>query len=277
VGGLLFVKSFEYSSYAEGMLVLSKDAHIRAGMNGFIRQVHVEAGQEVQQGDFLFQLENPEIRARRAIIEARLQELQAKFSQALNTDRLQAAIFKIDLQGLEIELADLQRQESELTIISGLTGRFAVQTPDSLGRYAEKGDVLGYIVDLSRVEAQVLVTQEQFEQINQSTRAIELRLASDPSRVIQGELIQAVPLAFNQLPNRLFGSQAGGRIAVDARDPAGLTTMEPVFQLDLHMAVDSDQDYLGQRLAVRFVHFRAPVASRMLDFLRGQLITRFGF
>lgn len=278
VTGLLFVKPFEYSSYAQGMVVIPKDARVRAGVDGFVRQVMVENGQWVKPGETLFHLENHEISARIRIIEAKQLELKARYNHALNADRLQAAILKIERQALQAEFDELQRQNNELEVISVTSGRFTTHQPsDPTGRYVAKGDVLGYVLDLSRVEARVVITQEQLDQIRRNTRYIEVRLASEPSRVLRGELLQAVPLAIKQLPSRMFGSQGGGRIPVDARDPTGLTAMDPVFQLDIGLPVRPRGDYLGRSLVVRFVHFREPLADRTFDFLRGQLLKRFGF
>lgn len=275
---LLFVKPFEYSSYAQGMVVIPRDARVRAGVDGFVQQVLVENGQWVNPGEILFKLTNHEISARIRIIEARQLELRARHSNALNSDRLQADILKIELQALEAEFDELQRQNKELAVISVTSGEFAVQEPsDPIGRFVEKGDLLGYVVDLSRVEARVVITQEQLDQIRHKTRYIEVRFASEPSRLLRGELLQAIPLAIQQLPNRMLGSQGGGRIPVDARDPTGLTTMDPVFQLDIGLPVRPQGRYLGQSLVVRFVHFQEPVAHRVFGFLRGQLLKRFSF
>jgi len=120
-----------------------------------------------------------------------------------------------------------------------------------------------------------VITQEQLDRIRHNTRQIEVRLASEPYRVLNGELLQSVPGAINQLRNRRFGSQGGGRIPVDARDTTGLTTMEPVFQLDIGLPVRSQGNYLGQSLVVRFVHLREPLAYRLFDLLRGQFLRRF--
>jgi putative peptide zinc metalloprotease protein len=275
---LLFVKPIEYSSYAEGIFVVPKDAHVRSGVDGFVQQVMVENGQWVKPGDALFQLVNHELNAKIRIIEAREVELQARYSRSLNSDRLQAEILKIELQALQDEFDELQRQSNELDVISDTSGRFAAQQPSDLtGRFVAKGDILGYVVDLNRVEARVVITQDQLDQIRRNTRYIEIRLASEPSRLLRGELVQTVPRATMQLPTRTLGSQGGGRIPVDARDPTGLTTMEPVFQLDIGLPIRPQGGYLGQSLAVRFVHLREPVAQRIFGLLRGQILKRFSF
>jgi putative peptide zinc metalloprotease protein len=276
--GLIFVKPFEHSSYAEGMVVIPRDAHVRSGVNGFVVQVSVENGQWVKPGDTLFRLENHELSARIRIIEARKTELEARYSSSLQDDRLQADIHKIELQALRAEFDELQRQSNELDVISNTDGRFAMLQPsDTTGRYVAKGDVLGYVIDLKRVEARVVITQSQLDQIRHKTRYIEVRLTSEPNRILRGELLQSVPLAIKQLPARMLGSQAGGRIPVDARDPTGLKTIEPVFQLDIGLPVRSRGDYLGQSLVVRFVHLREPVAQRIFGLLRGQILKRFSF
>jgi putative peptide zinc metalloprotease protein len=278
LAGLVFVKPFEYSSYAEGMVVIPRDAHVRSGVDGFVQQVMKQDGQWVKPGDSLFQLENHELSARIRIIEARKSELQARYNSSLQEDRLEADILKIELQALQAEFDELQRQSNELDIISDQSGRFAMQQPsDPTGRYVAKGDILGYVVDLKHVEARVVITQDQLDRIRHNTRYIEVRLASEPDQVLRGELLQTVPLAIKQLPARVFGSQGGGRIPVDARDPTGLTTIEPVFQLDIGLPARSRGDYLGQSLVVRFVHLREPVAQRVFGYFRGQLLKRFSF
>ena len=273
---LLFVRSFEYSSFAEGIIVLPKDAHIRAGIDGFVVDVLVENGHWVEPGELLFRLENREISARINIAKARQQEQRARHSHALSMNNLEAAILKLELQKIEAELDELQRQNGEMDVLSLKSGRFTtIQASDPTGQYVAKGDLLGYVVDLSRVQARVVITQEQLDQVSHNTRYIEVRLASEASRLLQGGLLQAVPLAIKQLPNRMLGSQSGGRIPVDARDQDGLMTIDPVFQLDIELPARSQGDYLGQSLVVRFVHFREPIVNRLYQMLRGQVLDRF--
>ncbi|MEO2176203.1 MAG: efflux RND transporter periplasmic adaptor subunit [bacterium] len=273
---LLFARSFEHSSFAEGIVVVPKDSHIRAGINGFVRQVLVENGQWVEVGELLFRLENREISARINIAKARLQEQRARHSRALSLNKLKAAILKLELQEIQAELDELQRQNDEMDVVSLRSGRFTTrQASDSTGRYVAKGDLLGYVVDLSQVQARVVITQDQLDQVSHNTRYIDVRLASEASRLLRGELLQAVPLAIKQLPSRMLGSQSGGRIPVDARDQDGLMTMDPVFQLDIGLPSRSQGDYLGQSLVVRFVHFREPIADRLFQMLRGQVLERF--
>ncbi len=278
VTGLLFVKSFEYSSYAEGLVVLPEDATVRTGVDGFITSAMAKDGQWVHPGDLLFRLDNPEIRTQSRIVQAKQAELRVKYSQSLNEDRLRAEILKIELQALQAEFDELQGQLNDLEITGSTAGWFTIpRSVDLTDRYVKKGDVLGYVVDMSRAEAMVVITQDQLDRIRRSTRNIEIRLVSEPSRLLQGQLMHAVPQAIRQLPNQILGSRGGGRIPVDARDPAGLTTIEPVFELNLDLPARSEGLYLGCRLMVRFVHVREPLAGRLYAYLRGQLLKRFNF
>ena len=72
----------------------------------------------------------------------------------------------------------------------------------------------------------------------------------------------------NELPSLALGSAAGGRLSVDLDDERGLTTAEPVFQLDLSLPANATVAGIGARVQIRFVHPPEPIAVRAIRGLR---------
>ena len=64
-------------------------------------------------------------------------------------------------------------------------------------------------------------------------------------------------------------------IAVDPRDTHGLTTLKPVFQLELTLPADMRSEYLGARVFVRFDHGYEPAGFQMYRALRQLLLRQF--
>ncbi len=260
---------------AEGIIRVPERALIRAGTDGFIVRLLRSDGQRVGHGDPLFELEDPLLSARVAVLEWRLRELEARHSAVLVTDPVQAEILKHDLADARAELAEARERLDQLTVHSPAEGTFMVaKARDLPGRFVRKGDPLGYVTDLSSVAARVVLPQTAVDMVRRHTEAVEVRFANRPGETITAKLGSEVPSATDQLPSRVLGSQGGGTIAVDARDAEGLKAMESVFQLDIELPPRPVGGYLASRVHVRFSHGAEPLASQWYRGLRQLFLAR---
>ena len=90
------------------------------------------------------------MRARLAVLEARVQELHATLQNVPLEDRLAVEIAQEDLESVRAELARVRTQADEAVIRSPAAGRFVLDRARDLpGQFVSRGDVLAYLRDFS--------------------------------------------------------------------------------------------------------------------------------
>lgn len=253
------------STYAEGIVNLPEQALIRAGADGIVSRVMLADGDRVEAGATILKLENLELAARRDILLARLDEASTRQKDVLLQDRTQAEILKAKASTIEAELLDVQQQLESLDVTSAIQGVVSLPMASDLpGKFVNRGDVIGYVADLSQVSARVVIPQSHIDAVRRQTQLIEARLGSRPGETLTARFLRELPQATDRLPSRLLGSGAGGHVAVDARDQAGLQAISNIFQVEITLPVQSLGSLLGQRVYVRFIHQRESLGTRLL-------------
>ena len=242
--------------------------------SGFIQAVPVRAGQIVEEGQVILIADDPELRSRHRQRRAQLQELQLAYRQALSEDpvRLQEERAKIDAVKEEIE--EIERRVDDLVIRSPQAGVLIIEPTSRLvGRFAQRGQVLGRVADLGSLRVTSLVDQFEnavlFDQQN-PVEKIELRAAGRLDRALDSRLLKRFPSGRLDLPHPALGFAGGGSIATDPSDPEGVQMLQPHFELWLEFphqvavgAAPATWDYAaprhqhvwarpGQRVYVRF-------------------------
>jgi len=90
----VFLAPIPYATRAEGVIWPPEGSLVRAGTDGFCREIFVKSNQRVQQGDPILISEDPLLQAEKHILEARLQELEARYLSLRYTERSKALIQK---------------------------------------------------------------------------------------------------------------------------------------------------------------------------------------
>lgn len=254
-----------YSTYTEGVVSLPENAFIRAGADGLVTRVRVADGEPVEQGGVILQLENIELQARLASLVARLEETRARQQAVFLQDRSQADALKAKVSAIAADIKDVKKQLASLEVVSATTGVVSLSmASDLLGRYVNRGDVIGYVAGSDQASALVVIPQLAIDTVRQETNAIEVRLSSRPADTFEAELLRELPQATDRLPNRILGSGAGGLMAVDARDESGMQLLTNIFLVEIALPLDTPGNYLGQRIYVRFVHDDESLGNRLL-------------
>jgi putative peptide zinc metalloprotease protein len=265
------------STQVDGIVLLPEQAAVRAGVDGFLQEQRVSDGTEVAAGEVLFLLRSRELENELAVLEARVREHQARRDALGFDERVAREIEAERLAEARGELAELREREMQLSVQSPAAGviRLAVG-PDQVGRYLRKGDMLAYLTQPTETVVRVVASQADAGRIRGGSESIEVRLSDRGSTVLGGRLLSEVPLATEVLPSAALGTRAGGAIPVDARDPAGTATLEPVFAFDIAIPTTSAARYVGGRAHVRFDHAAAPLLARAYDAARRELIREIG-
>nr|MBI3612006.1 HlyD family secretion protein [Nitrospirota bacterium] len=155
-------------------------------------------------------------------------------------------------------------------------GTFVVLQPEDLpGRFVHKGDVLGYVVDLSMITVRAVVSQDDIDLIQQRTQRVDVRLAERPAQPIRADLRRVVPAASEQLPSPALGSGGGGLVPLDPADTKGQKAVHKMFQVDLHLPMDVSVLNVGGRVFIRFDHGWAPMGVQWTRIVRQLFLSGF--
>ena len=280
-GGLLVVAVFVFfavpvpsSTRAEGVIWIAEDSIVRAGADGFIDEVLVESGRPVRSGDALISSHDPVLSTQVLVWELRVEELRLREDALRVSDQVAADIAAQEIVAAEAELDRVRQEHDALTMRAHRDGTLVVARANDLpGRFVRKGELLGYVLDLSSVTARVVVRQADVDLVRRQTESVSARLAKNLDET-PARILREVPQASNHLPSNLLGTAGGGRIAIDPRFQDG-TAMQTLFQFDVELLPEESLATVGGRVHVRFDHGNEPMARQMYRSVRQLLLRRF--
>ena len=262
VAGVVFAVPVPFWSRAEGVVWLPEQSQVRAGMDGTIDRIVAAPEQTVTSGEALFETHDALLHANVRVLRAKLGESLARYKAALNVDRVQAGILEAEIVSVTAELEQAEAHADGLVVRSPAEGTFIVpQSADLLGRFVQKGTLLGYVADPARASIRVVVPQSDIVMVRHRTKRVEVKLASRLDETLSAVIEREVPAADYLLPSKALGSAGGGRIPVDPRDDRGVKAVNKVFQLDVALEVTQPLDYFGERVLVRLTTAPPPWPS----------------
>jgi putative peptide zinc metalloprotease protein len=249
---------------AEGIVWIPEEALVRAGADGFVERVAARPGQQVRPGEVLLECQDSELATRVQVLDAKLRELKARYDEQRPVDRVKAAMMLEEIRYAEGDLAKAREELEGLTIRSRAEGTFVVESADDLpGRFVRRGELLAYVV-----------AQADADLVMRHTQGVAVRLSEQVGKTLPASIKREVPGASERLPSAALGQGGGGTVAVDPRDPHGITAMEKVFQIDLTLPSDRRLLNVGGRVYVRFDHGWEPLAVQWARQLRQLFLAR---
>ena len=263
------------ATLAEGVIAPPEHSELRAEHEGVITRLLAKPDTQVARDQPLIETEDPFLKARTQSLKARLRELSIR-RQVLQVEQKQVEADILDEQ-IQVVQADLERareQADSLVLRSPAEGMFLVDRPgDLLGRFVRKGDVLGYVADLSEPTVRVAVPQADIGLVKHQTRSVSVRLAQQLVSPLAASVTRQVPAAVERLPSAALGPMGGGPFATDPEDSTGTRTMEGLFEVELALPVPVDR--LGMRVYVRFDHGSEPLAQQWYRRVRQLFLSKF--
>jgi len=276
LGGFLFGVPMPYHSHAEGVLWLPEEAMVRAGANGFLREILVEPGTHVSRGEALMQSYDPALSAQLRRSDAKVVELEAEYSAEFVSDRAKAQVVRDKLESEQANLALARERAAELVARAKTDGIFiAPQMVDMPGRFYHRGELLGYVVGKANALARVVVPQEAVYKVRLATDDVRVRPVDQPQLTLQGKVLREVPAGDEYLPSAALATEGGGDIAIDPRDSKGPKSLQRMFQFDIELAGIGQVDHFGQRVFVRFEHQKEPLSVQWYRSIRLLFLTSF--
>ncbi|MCP4039792.1 MAG: peptidase M50, partial [bacterium] len=259
----LFALPLPSWTLAEGVVWLPEQAQVRAGASGVVTHVLAQSGSLVERGAPLLEIRDELLIAEVRVLAAREREARARLDAKEARDRVGAEIAREELHAVRAEYARARDRLGEGTVRAPEAGRFVLpRAEDTLGRYLEKGVVVGYLDVEGAPTIRVVVPQDDVARIRADTQWASVRfMGRDP---LAASVEREVPQATDRLPSMALGAAGGGRFAVDQSDQEGMTALESLFQFDLRLAEGDAVPGIGSLAAVRFDHRREPVGFRLV-------------
>ena len=272
---LLFMVPAPLATLAEGVIAPPEGAELRAGHEGTITRLLAKPDTRVARNQALIETEDPFLQARTQNLQARLRELSIR-RQVLLAEQKQVEANILD-EEIQVGQADLKRsheQAESLLLRSPVEGVFLVDLPDDLpGRFVRRGELLGYVADLSEPTVRVAVPQADIGLVKHQTLSASVRLAERLDSPVVASVTRQVPAAVERLPSAVLGPMGGGPFAVDPEDSSGTRAMEGVFEVVLALPVSVER--LGTRVYVRFDHGSESLARQWYRRLRQLFLRKF--
>ena len=181
---------------AEFVLEPGERAEVRAGADGWVKEVAVQEGEEVEAGAVLAVLTNPELETQAATLEREraLAERGWLAARAAN-DLGEAQKHQQETQRLTVALEEARRRRDALVLRAPIGG--TVTTPlveQRVGEYLAAGDEFAAVADRRRMRARILVRDWELEDVAEGAR-VKLNVRAYPLRSFSGTVREILPAA----------------------------------------------------------------------------------
>jgi len=248
---------------------------VRAAAAGFVTEVHVQAGQWVNEGDLLLIINDDDLRLRRDQMRDELGMALSKERQLANRGELGAAEAQGEtIRSLNESLAELNASISQLRATASRRGIVVSPHPErQLGRHVKPGDVLLKVADPSDKELLVVFPETEwagYSRVFAEAKDLQARLRGGYQTKVKP--LPAKPRFSNRLPNPSFAGSGGGDIPVipDATAEDGFRAAFPVGEAIAGLTpIDSKRLLSGQRGRLYLSDTRT-IAERIWIHLGGQ-------
>lgn len=204
------------------VIVGNQDLLVRSRAAGFVESIHVRTGSEVEAGQALISMRNPQLEAD-----------IAKLKIDIESSRVRASIFRSEsdlatwqmenetLTGLEKQLRELMEKQSDLTVVAPINGTVESSDLEELdGVYLTSGQVIARIGDRRIPMAIAMVMQSDAAWVrnlagdNPSSIHAKVYLWGSQSDGFAARLKSISPKATDRVPHFAFASVYGGPLAV---------------------------------------------------------------
>ena len=276
---LLFIVPLPYSTMSEGILWVGDQSTLRALVDGFVKSIDVPSGTAVDAGTVLVRLEDPILSAKHKVLQSQLDELNRRLEAVPLDQIVEAKMIREQIAHTGGELAQNERELSNLIIKADHAGRFfvGVDAEDATGGFFRRGDVIGYLLTADEPIIRVVVPQADADLVRRRTDRIDVLQAADQQgRPIPAALVREVPAATAEIPHLALATEGGGSVVLDPAHPDKPRPIETLFHFDLRATNTQLPPLLAERVFVRFDHGLEPIAFRIARGLRQLFLRQFG-
>lgn len=257
----------------EGVVTAFDESVVRASAEGVVTQLDARADEAVAASQLLLSIDNPESRARLAVAQGQVLEMQARLAQAQVQGRAQTRLLEERLAQALGELAYFEQELALQKVLSPTDGIFMPErTVDLPGNYVNRGQVLGYVLNSQHVGVRVIVSQQDARRLLEAgaqadTRAL-VRSVDRPGERLQSRVVRVVPAATDELPDAALSVRGGGNVGLDPNKTDTLRSVEKLFVVYLSFQpAEQAVPRPGMRVRVWLQHAPQPLGIELRDWV----------
>lgn len=269
------------AGYATATIEPTVRAPLRNEVAGFVTEVLAQVNDDLEQGDPIIHLSNPQLKAEEAGLLADLGKARALLDQAMESSPTDRELAQLEIESIELALGDLLDRKASLIITAPISGRLIptedTRLGDLVGQFFTPGTLFGFVATADDVVVRTAVPDREVayifggwspdEEPDDGPKA-SVRVQNRPGHVIQATIVRIEPAGTRELANPSLAVSAGGNILVDQTESNELKTVEPHTTVELKADAPADELYLGMRAKVRFEVEPRPLASQWWRKLR---------
>jgi putative peptide zinc metalloprotease protein len=263
------------STVGAGVVWLPEQSQVRTSNDAQITQILVDDGQQVSKGQALVVLDEPSLLIEKRRLMAQIASAESQQADAWQKEAQQGRNATEQLVRLQSDLAQVEAKLNGLILRAEADGRFVLPIKEDLiGRHMSKGTLIAYVLGTEATTVRVAVTQDDIAQIRSGVTSISVHLAEFGNRYFNGQVLRLEPAATRTLPSKAIGDHGGGSLTTDSSDAGGMTTLEPIFLVDV-IVPELRNLYMGGRATVRFSYEEMPLADTLLHRMRQAFLKTF--
>ena len=223
-----------------GMVEAVQYTRVTASSSGRLESVVVPSGTPVLPGQLLLVLASPELDWELDIARQQTLETRMLLSMALGSTLSDIVPLQQRLESLAARTAELGARREALAVRARHTGVwFSPRLNEKVGNWLPRGELLGEVVDNSRLRFTAVVSQEEANRLfRDRPQAGELRLMGQADHLVEASQLAVLPYQKQQLASSALGWSGGGSIPVKPDDPQGLSTVDTFYEVQAPMPAD---------------------------------------
>ncbi len=271
----LFVVPAPSFTVQQGVVWTPAEATVRAEAPGELVSLFVSPNRRVEPNQAIATLDNLELRSERETAQAKWQQLDIQYFNAMLGEPLEARRLGLERDAVGVNLSRLDQQLGAMTVQAPRAGQWIVPKDTAQpGHYYRRGDEVGYILsDEPTMLVKVALTEAQAALMREHASQVTVRLAAAPQDELPATLDRETPSVTRTLPSAVLGSTAGGPIATDPDDSTGRKTLASVVMVDVRVP-GHRTELIGARAWVRIDHQREPLARQWGRVLQQAFLSR---
>lgn len=264
---------------APGVLQASEHTIVVNASPGSIRSLLATPGSQVQRGQPLLQLGDPELEFEVATAQAQLAESAAQELRALQEQTADLMPIRSRREVVEKHLHRLEEQQAALTVRAPHDGQWVAPEVDRLsGAWFPRGTALGQVINSGSFYFSAIVSEKDASRLfTREIRRAEIRLRGQAGITVPVSEQKIIPAEHQVLPSAALGWRGGGEVPVELNDTSGVRAAEPFFELRATLPPDAAALFLhGRSGKIRFQLAPEPLLHQWVRTLRQLLQKQYG-
>lgn len=270
---LVGVIPFPLTTSVEGVVQLDEHRRVLAEENCFVKKLHKQPGETVNNGDLLLSCANHELGTALIVLQQQYAEVSAQ-RQGVWNDPVKLTIYDEELLRLNSELKESQARLESLNLYAQASGVWSLRNPVDLpGSFVKRGDIIGHVITNHNIAVRGMVPETDIELVREHVTTMNALQASDLSRVLTPVNWTVFPAATKDPASVILTEAAGGSVIMD---PSSNTSQS--LQRYFMVALEFEGlpiAYIEERIYLQFEHPSEPVIYRLYRLVRRTFLEYF--